>query len=149
MSAYSDKLKDPRWQKKRLEILKRDEFTCQLCFDNESPLNIHHRIYIKGKEVWNYPDNLLVTLCEDCHKAEMANQPNIDKLLLEALHSKFLNEDLQSIIVGFNKLKLLHMSGVIASVLEWSLSNRDIQYMLMEKYWETLKSKKRTKYAKG
>jgi hypothetical protein len=28
-SEYSKKLKHPRWQKKRLEILDRDKFTCQ------------------------------------------------------------------------------------------------------------------------
>jgi len=27
--TYSEKLKDPRWQKKRLEILSRDNFTCE------------------------------------------------------------------------------------------------------------------------
>ena len=37
-SEYSQKLKDPRWQKKRLQILERDEWNCQICHDNESTL---------------------------------------------------------------------------------------------------------------
>lgn len=47
--GYSDKLKDPRWQKKRLEILTRDEWTCQICFDTESTLVVHHQKYKAGK----------------------------------------------------------------------------------------------------
>ena len=31
-------------------------------------LNIHHKYYILGKKPWEYPDDTLVTLCEDCHK---------------------------------------------------------------------------------
>lgn len=42
---YSEKLKDPRWQKKRLEILNRDEFACRFCGDNKSTLNVHHISY--------------------------------------------------------------------------------------------------------
>lgn len=66
--AYSEKLKDPRWQKKRLQIMERDEFTCQGCGDKTSTLNVHHTAYIKNKEVWNYDDIMLVTLCETCHQ---------------------------------------------------------------------------------
>lgn len=31
-------------------------------------LNVHHRYYIKGKAPWEYEDDALITLCEDCHK---------------------------------------------------------------------------------
>ncbi len=39
---YSEKLKDPRWQKKRLEIFQRDEFHCQQCGDGENTLCVHY-----------------------------------------------------------------------------------------------------------
>lgn len=42
---YLEKLKDPRWQKKRLKVFERDEWTCQCCNDTESTLNVHHRYY--------------------------------------------------------------------------------------------------------
>ena len=54
MSTYSDKLKSPKWQKKRLEILQRDNFTCFNCGDTERTLHVHHESYIKGKEPWDY-----------------------------------------------------------------------------------------------
>ncbi len=65
---YSRKLKDPRWQKKRLKILERDNFECRFCENKELTLNIHHIAY--HKEPWDCPDELLITLCEDCHEEE-------------------------------------------------------------------------------
>jgi hypothetical protein len=65
--SYSEKLKDPRWQRKRLEILNRDEFTCQRCGDDSSPLVVHHLSYSKGNP-WNINNSQLITYCEDCHR---------------------------------------------------------------------------------
>ena len=64
---YSDKLKDPRWQKKRLEVFQRDEFKCVWCGIAEKTLHVHHFTYEKGKEPWEAPDDALGTVCEDCH----------------------------------------------------------------------------------
>lgn len=68
--SYSEKLKDPRWQKKRLEVLEVAEWSCALCQDSESTLHVHHKQYIKGREPWEYDDNQLVVLCESCHHEE-------------------------------------------------------------------------------
>lgn len=67
MANYSELLKDPRWQKKRLEIMQRDNFTCQLCFSTTKTLHVHHLAYV-GSYPWETPDSDLITLCEDCHK---------------------------------------------------------------------------------
>lgn len=64
---YSNLLKDPRWQRKRLETMERDNFTCQLCFHRDKSLNVHHKRYIPGALPWEYPLSDLITLCEDCH----------------------------------------------------------------------------------
>jgi hypothetical protein len=68
MKTYSEKLKDPRWQKIRLQIMGRDGFICTECGDDSSPLHVHHHYYEKGKAPWDYPDDALTTLCETCHK---------------------------------------------------------------------------------
>ena len=65
--TYSDKLKSPKWQKKRLEIMKRDNFTCKKCGDIETQLHVHHKEYINGLDPWEYLNKYLITLCEDCH----------------------------------------------------------------------------------
>lgn len=64
---YFQKLKDPRWQRKRLEVMQAHEFTCQLCGDTETTLHVHHKQYIKGREPWEYEADQLATVCEECH----------------------------------------------------------------------------------
>lgn len=63
---YQELLKDPRWQIKRLEIMKRDNFTCLICKNTDESLNIHHERY--GKLPWEVDEKYLKTLCETCHK---------------------------------------------------------------------------------
>lgn len=65
--SYAEMLKDPRWQKRKTEILSRDKFTCQLCGDTENTLHVHHKYYLENHKPWEYSDSALITLCEDCH----------------------------------------------------------------------------------
>jgi hypothetical protein len=65
--SYWEKLQDPRWQRRRLEALEKAEFACELCYDNESPLHVHHKEYFKGREPWEYELEQLAVLCEGCH----------------------------------------------------------------------------------
>lgn len=68
--TYVEKLKDPRWQQRRLRIFDRDGWSCCFCNRKDKTLHVHHRRYIPKQEPWDYPDNLLITLCEDCHEQE-------------------------------------------------------------------------------
>ena len=68
--AFKDQYRHPSWQRKRLEIMERDEFKCQCCFSDEDTLNVHHKRYIKGRMIWDYSNDLLVTLCEGCHESQ-------------------------------------------------------------------------------
>jgi len=63
--TYSEKLKDPRWQKKRLKIFERDGFKCPYCNDETTTLHVHHEKY-EG-EPWEIDDEFLKTACEVCH----------------------------------------------------------------------------------
>lgn len=65
---YSERLKDPRWQRKRFEILQRDDFTCVVCGDKNNTLHVHHGYYERGLEPWEYDSSTLWTLCECCHE---------------------------------------------------------------------------------
>jgi len=68
IGSYSAMYRDPRWQKKRLEIMERDEFRCCSCGATDKTLNVHHAYYEKGKKPWEYDNKMLLTLCEDCHE---------------------------------------------------------------------------------
>jgi 5-methylcytosine-specific restriction endonuclease McrA len=97
--TYADQLKSPKWQKKRLEILERDDFTCLACGNKEKQLHVHHGIYLKGKMAWEYENYTLHTLCFSCHEEagplieELKNQISyaIPKSNLLNLLSKLLN----------------------------------------------------------
>lgn len=78
--TYWEKLQDPRWQKRRLEILERDNFACLVCHDKTETLHVHHGYYRKDLEPWEYPAPSLHTLCETCHA-------DIQRELLE-IHEK-------------------------------------------------------------
>lgn len=67
--SYSDLLKDPRWQKKRLQILQRDNFKCRSCDDDSKTLHVHHTLYDTELLPWEYANDDLITLCETCHDA--------------------------------------------------------------------------------
>lgn len=71
--SYGALLFRSEWKIKREEILKRDSNNCVICKSAYS-LQIHHRQYhfVVGKNQfklpWEYSDNLLITLCESCHR---------------------------------------------------------------------------------
>lgn len=67
MSSYAERLKDPRWQRRRLEILSRADFACKECGAKDRTLHVHHKLYRKGAMPWEYEDRFLVVLCESCH----------------------------------------------------------------------------------
>lgn len=67
--TYFEKLKDPRWQKKRLQILDRDNFCCTQCAGTSEQLHVHHLVY-KGSNPWDTGDEYLTTLCKNCHDRE-------------------------------------------------------------------------------
>ena len=65
--SYSEKLKHPLWQKKQLEIMKRDKFKCKFCKDEETTLEVHHLKY-EGNPWWDVDNSFLITVCEHCHE---------------------------------------------------------------------------------
>lgn len=103
--TYSEKLKDPRWQKKRLEILQRDNWTCCNCGDDSKTLHVHHRIYINGKDPWEYPDHLLVTLCEYCHEGEESQKQEA----IKAIYNAFAN-------IGLFNSEIIDVSEIIMNL---------------------------------
>ena len=58
---------NPKWKKRRLDILKRDKYTCRSCGASSCALHVHHRWYLSGRKAWEYPDVALVSMCPGCH----------------------------------------------------------------------------------
>lgn len=98
MTSYSDLLKDPRWQKRRLQIMQRDDFKCQLCGDDKKTLNVHH-LHYKGMP-WEALDKHLITLCESCHRIEEGVEVNVLKVLKHVNEFGCLQMDMMNLLMS-------------------------------------------------
>lgn len=78
---YWQKLQDPRWQRKRLEILNRADFKCEKCGDKTTTLQVHHGYYEKGAEPWEYENETLWCLCSSCHLGTQATMRDAQREL--------------------------------------------------------------------
>ncbi len=81
--TYTEQLKHPKWQKRRLEVLAHYDFACGHCSDSEKPLHVHHKLYVKGRMVWEYEDHHLIALCESCHEQWHVERSLIDQIISE------------------------------------------------------------------
>ena len=75
--TYWELLRHPSWQRKRLEVMERAGFKCEECGTDEVTLNVHHQYYTKGAKPWEYPDEALKCLCENCHQSRHAAQEEL------------------------------------------------------------------------
>lgn len=108
---YSEKLNDPHWQKKRLEIFERDDWKCQACKDSETTLHVHHIVYQNNKEPWDIDNEFLITYCEDCHSVVGFLNKTLD-LNIDYIEIHKFNDDLSN-----NKLLTVLMLGVTFIVI--------------------------------
>lgn len=67
-TPYWKKLQDPRWQRKRLEMLDDAGWKCQTCGAEDRRLEVHHICYRKGAEPWEYEQHELRVLCSEHHE---------------------------------------------------------------------------------
>lgn len=127
---YSEKLKNPKWQKKRLEILERDKFMCQDCWNDESTLHVHHIAYT-GNNPWETPNELLITLCEGCHNWET-----------EKLKAKTFEAINNLKGCGFMALSFEHLPKIFAKDRNWAKYEPAFDVLAMavedDKIWEAL-----------
>ena len=113
--TYSEKLKDPRWQRKRLEILSRDNFTCRHCKDSQETLHVHHLKY--HKEPWDVDSEYLITLCEWCHELETLKYLNFSVANISCLKN-ILKDNLSNRWVEDSK-NLIHLNLSLKKHDEW------------------------------
>lgn len=129
---YFEQLKDPRWQRKRLEIMQRDEFACSCCASETKTLNVHHTYYERNVLLWDYPSGSLVTLCEDCH---LRTEQSLRQLRLALA-------DIDPTLVSGFALDFAHLKtdkNEAFRVLCWLLRNRDLRNNIYQQLIEAEK----------
>ncbi len=65
--TYGQQLKTPDWQKRRLQRLDAAQWVCEKCQAQDAFLHVHHKQYFRGRMAWEYSDQELSVLCEQCH----------------------------------------------------------------------------------
>lgn len=74
--TYGEKLRDVRWKRRRDDLLRRSNYTCCECLEpltsGEMDLQVHHVVYITARDPWDYPDELLLVVCDQHHRERQA-----------------------------------------------------------------------------
>lgn len=105
-TSYKELLSDPRWQKKKNDVLIRDNYTCQAadCGCTTKTLHVHHLEYLGvSLNPWDYPMDMLISLCVTCHDKE-TGRLHLEKNLATTLRMR-----------GFLACDLLALSSKIDS----------------------------------
>lgn len=135
--AYSDLLRDPRWQKKRLEILERDGWQCRECGDDKATLHVHHLWYPKGAP-WEAPGDILMTLCERCHEEAGDSARESLEGLGRAL--TFLSSSTNPCYGLWSALECAMHEGLpdhpfmVGGAIEWAISDPAMLKWITERY---------------
>ena len=111
MKSYSEKLKDIRWQKKRLQVLERDGWRCRDCGCKDQTLHVHHCHYERGGP-WQTPNDLLMSLCEDCHETRQSLESDARKMLASIM-AKEVGDDLADFMVSLRRVFNAEYVGTI------------------------------------
>lgn len=123
--TYSDKLKDPRWQKKRLEVFEKDGFKCCLCQDNTTTLHVHHKSYKQNAEPWEYEIENFQTLCESCHQVIEFFKKEPDLTFIKAIKRGSTNDKHWLFVHAWDSKRKMDM------VEMFTVKGQDVEFLMV------------------
>jgi hypothetical protein len=93
--------------------MERDEWRCLICGLEDKTLHIHHLAYRNNAKPWDYPDEELVTLCEDCHLGvkNIKLTPEDIAFIRSMKHGKEIRE-LQLLVSGLSVAERQIIDGI-------------------------------------
>ena len=129
---YFEKLKDPRWQKRRLDIFTRDDYECVSCGSKDKTLTVHHKYYDNNLEPWEYENDSLITLCIDCHEGEQGYSKLIHPWFNKEFKTKFSTYDLEVLTNALEKVKSKYTMSELAQIISEVFDNKKKQDYLFK-----------------
>ena len=95
--SYYEQLQHPLWIKKKQEILNRDGRSCRVCGSELHKLDVHHLCYLPDLLLWEYDDELMITVCKKHHEQLTYDLPKVAGLiafncLINGIDLSLLNE---------------------------------------------------------
>lgn len=98
--AYETWLKRKEWQEKKIRVLIRDNNKCQ-CSTCKTPhllLEVHHIEYLSyDLKPWEYPDDMLISLCSGCHSKENTRTKSEESFFTCLKMKGFLRSDITAL----------------------------------------------------
>jgi glutaredoxin len=141
--AYLAKLRDPRWQKMRLEVFNRDGWACGYCGDTKTTLHVHHKAYRKGAEPWDYPMDWLITACEPCHENQPRElKPEEMELIANMRNQRMTAYDIKMIADGFRDSDTSTKTVTRAGAIYLVLVHQDVLSAAIDAAKEVVKASK-------
>ena len=103
--SYYEQLQHPLWDKKKQEILERDGFECTICGSGLHKLEIHHLCYFPDLLIWEYDNELMVTVCKKHHQQLTYDLPKVSGLIaFECLKSNIDLLEATKLLLKLRKL---------------------------------------------
>lgn len=79
--SLSEQYKHPLWEIKSKEIKLRDGDACVICDDSLHRLDVHHICYLPDLLLWEYDNELMITVCRKCHDKLNLELPKLAGLI--------------------------------------------------------------------
>lgn len=100
--TYQEQLNDKRWKIRAIRFKGLKNMTCEFCGAKKWDfkfLHIHHKVYKNNLMAWEYLDEDLICLCNDCHRKvhyslinERRNEEKINNMKISEIFKKMINE---------------------------------------------------------
>jgi hypothetical protein len=128
LQKFEDK---KQWQLLQMKICQRDNWACVNCGQSDCYLHIHFKNVESGKKPWEYPEDALVSLCEDCLAEERKLLGTALNSLSEAARSKFLASQIHDIACSMSLMKLpADPETISAAISLWLKTPKLIEFMI-------------------
>jgi hypothetical protein len=109
--TYSQKLKDPRWQRRRLQVLEAANWKCERCEAADKTLHVHHNFYRSKSEPWEYPSHAFAALCEECHELAEVDRRELQSCIESIYEAEFAAVNLHSALGLLKGLRMFNALG--------------------------------------
>lgn len=105
---YHEDLQHSEWISLRDRLI-RERACCESCGSNDRPYEVHHRGYLPGRRAWEYEDEHLSVLCNNCHFEITEDADKIWNMILklDPIHSRLAVKLVEAIISDQNEETLM------------------------------------------
>lgn len=119
--------------------MERDEFTCQRCLNKDQMLIVHHLSY--AGEPWDATDEMLITLCKDCHDYEHQAKKQMGEVAEICALGNILNLDVIYLLQEIHyRGALKNIDFLNSSLIAFALIDDDCMAFIRKKYFDRFPS---------